>query len=144
MSTTPNRPQIPTDMKAFNAQLIAEFRANHGKLTGPMAGARQPLLLTTTGRRTGQPRTVVLGFRMDGERYLVIASDNGSDSAPHWFRNLQAQRHATVEAGPEKFEVTWRVAGPDERPRFAQLIDYFERQQALTSREIPIVVLERA
>src|SRR4029077_20236622 len=89
MSSQDSRPPLRTDTKAFNEKLIQEFRANNGKLTGPMAGARQPLLLTTTGGRSGSPRTVVLGFRMDGDRYLVIASNNGNDPPPQWYRNLE-------------------------------------------------------
>lgn len=138
----PQRPQIPQDMKAFNAQLIAEFRANGGKLSGPMAG-REPLLLTTTGATSFAERTVVLGFRKYGDAYAIIASNNGSDTAPHWFTNLQANPVATVEVGAEKFKVKSRVAEGAERVEVAKLIDYLERQQALTSREIPIVVLER-
>lgn len=130
-------------MKAFNEKLIQEFRANHGQLTGPMAGARQPLLLTTTGAKSGVPRTVVVGFRMDGDRYLVIASNNASDAAPYWYRNLLQDPKAVIEVGPDRLEVRARTAAPDERPRLGAKIDYFERQQALTSREIPIVVLER-
>ena len=129
-------------MKAFNEKLIAEFRANAGQLSGPFASTR-PLLLTTTGARSGLPRTVVLGFRMSGERYLAIASNNGNDVAPAWFHNLTAEPVATVELGAEKFQVRARVATPEERVDFAPKIDYFERQQALTSREIPIVVFER-
>jgi deazaflavin-dependent oxidoreductase (nitroreductase family) len=131
-------------MKAFNEKLIQEFRANKGKLTGPMAGARQPLLLTTTGGgRSGSPRTVVVGFRMDGDRYLFIASNNGHDAAPLWYRNLQRDPAALVEVGPDQFQVRARTADPEERRRLAPKIDYLERQQALTKREIPIVILER-
>jgi len=136
------RPQIPQDMKAFNEKLIADFRANHGTLTGPMAG-REPLLLTTTGVRTGKQRTVVVGYRKYGDGYAVIASNNGADNAPFWYHNLMAKPTATVEVGAEKFEARARVARADERPELAKKIDYYERQQALTEREIPIVVLER-
>lgn len=130
-------------MMAFNAQLIQEFRANGGKLvTGPMAG-REPLLLTTTGAKSFAERTVVLGFRQYGDAYAVIASNNGADTAPHWFANLKANPVATVEVGPEKFKVKARVAEGAERAQVAKLIDYYERQQALVTREIPIVVLER-
>jgi deazaflavin-dependent oxidoreductase (nitroreductase family) len=130
-------------MKAFNEKLIAEFRANGGKLSGPMAG-REPMLLTTTGRKTKQPRTVVVGFRRHGDAYLAIASNNGNDVAPTWFDNLMADPTATVEVGSEKFKARARVAKPDERAELSKLIDYLERQQALTSREIPIVIFERA
>ena len=129
-------------MKAFNQKVIEEFRANNGRLSGSM-GARQPLLLTTTGAKSGVPRTVVVGYRTDGDRYLVIASNNGSDVAPLWYRNLLREPTAVAEVGPDRFQVRARTATADERSRLAPKIDYLERQQALTSREIPIVILER-
>lgn len=129
-------------MKAFNEKLIAEFRANHGQLSGPMKG-REPMLLTTTGARSGQPRTVVLGFRRWGDHYLAIASNNGADAAPSWYVNLRAKPEATLEVGPEKFQATARDAAPEERAELGALIDYLPRQQGLTKREIPIVIFER-
>lgn len=130
-------------MKAFNAKLIEEFRANGGQLvSGPMAGSK-PMLLTTTGAKSFAERTVVIGFRPYGDRYAVIASNNGAPQNPHWFHNLQANPVATVEVGSERFSVKARVAEGAERAEVAKLIDYLERQQALTSREIPIVILER-
>src|SRR5690348_2166106 len=139
----PQRPRIPQDMKAFNEALIAEVRANGGKaVSGPMAGS-EPMLLTTTGAKSFAERTVVIGFRKYGDAYAVIASNNGADKAPYWFANLQANPVATVELGAEKFKVKARVAEGAERAEVAKLIDYYERQQALTSREIPIVILER-
>ena len=133
---------IPSDMNAFNAKVIEEFRANHGKLSGPMANS-QVLLLTTTGASSGEPRTVVIGYRREADRYLAIASDNGSDSAPAWYRNLLASPEATIEVGPDRFDVRARTATAEERPKLAKSIDYLERQQALTKREIPIVIFER-
>ena len=129
-------------MKAFNRQLIDDIRANGGKATiGPMAG-REPLILTTRGRKSGQPQSVVIGHRMAGSALVVIASNNGAKGDPHWFRNLQADPHATAEVGGRKFEVRARVAEGEERERMGALIDYLERQQAMTSRRIPVVVLE--
>jgi len=143
MASDASRPQIPADMKAFNENLIRELRANHGKLvTGPMAG-REPMLLTTTGATSGAPRTVVLGYRRDGDRFLAIASNNGSDVAPLWYRNLLRDPLAVVEVGPERFQVRARTAGAEERESLAPKIDYLERQQALTEREIPIVIFEK-
>src|SRR5438105_2972444 len=114
MSTEPSaqRPgpvQIPSDMKAFNRKLIEEFRANRGQLSGQMAG-RNLLLLTTTGARSGQPRTTVLGFGKDGNRYVVVASGNGAPRHPAWYVNLQANPVVTVEVGPEKLELRARTA----------------------------------
>ena len=143
MSSNPSRPQIPSDMKAFNQKLIEEFRANHGQLSGQMAKS-QVLLLTTTGARSGAPRTVVVGYRPDGSRYVAIASNNGNDVAPAWYLNLQKNPNATVEVGPDRFQVRARTARPDETSKLAAKIEYLERQQALTAREIPIVILERS
>lgn len=143
MSSNQGRPQIPPDMRAFNLKVIDEFRANRGQLSGPMANS-QVLLLTTTGASSGQPRTVVVGYRRSGDSYLMIASDNGSDIAPSWYRNLLANPAATIEVGPDRIEVKARTATAEERPELARSIDYLERQQALTEREIPIVILERS
>jgi deazaflavin-dependent oxidoreductase (nitroreductase family) len=136
-------PAIPTDMMAFNKKLIADFRANHGQWTGPMAG-RSLLILTTTGARTGKERTAVLGYGRSGDRLVVIASDNGAPVAPDWYHNLLARPIATVEVGPEPFKVRARTAKPEERDELAKAVPYLEQQQSLTQREIPIVVLERS
>jgi deazaflavin-dependent oxidoreductase (nitroreductase family) len=143
MSSNSQRPQIPDDMKAFNAKLIEEFRANGGQLvSGPMAGSK-PMLLTTTGTKSFAERTVVIGYRPYGDRYAVIASNNAAPHNPHWFHNLRANPVATAEVGGDKFSVKARVAEGAERAEVAKLIDYYERQQALTTREIPILILER-
>jgi deazaflavin-dependent oxidoreductase (nitroreductase family) len=133
---------MPADMNAFNRKLIEEFRANRGQLSGPMAGSSL-MLLTTTGAKSGKGRTTVIGFRKDGDRYLAIASGNGAPSHPAWYLNLQARPIATVEVGPDKFKVRARTARPEEREQLSRLVPYLEQQQALTTREIPIVVFER-
>ena len=134
---------MPSDMKAFNQQVIADFRANHGQFTGPMAG-RSVLILTTTGARSGKERSTVLGYGREGESLVVIASDNGAPGAPGWYHNLLARPIATVELGPKPFKVRARTARPEERSQLAKAVPYLEQQQSLTKREIPIVVLERA
>ena len=134
--------QIPADMNAFNRKLIQEFRANRGKLSGPMAG-RSLMILTTTGANTGKERVTVLGFGKDGDRYVVIASGNGAPRHPGWYRNLLARPIATVEVGPDKFKVRARTAAPEERDQLKRLVPYIEQQQTLTTREIPIVVFDR-
>ena len=142
---TPARkaPVIPADMKAFNEKLIAEFRANHGQFSGDMAG-RSLLILTTSGARSGRPRSVVLGYGRHGDQLVVLASDNGAPSDPDWYHNLLAQPTATVElAGPDRFEVRAITARPEQRAELAKAVPYLGQQQSLTKREIPIVVFER-
>jgi deazaflavin-dependent oxidoreductase (nitroreductase family) len=144
MSDTPRKaPVIPADMKAFNAKLIADFRANHGQFSGDMAG-RGLLILTTTGARSGEPRAVVLGYGRHGDQLVVLASDNGAPMAPAWYQNLLAHPTATIElAGPERFEVRATTARHGERDELAKALPYLGQQQSLTTRELPIVVFER-
>jgi len=129
-------------MKTFNRALIEEWRANGDRLSGPLAASKL-ILLTTTGAKSGQPRTTVVGYRSHGNELVAIASNNGAPGDPAWYRNLLANPTATVELGAEKFEVRARTARPEEREEYARLVEYLESQQKLRDREIPIVILER-
>jgi len=129
-------------MRAFNRQIIEEFRATKGQLSGRMAG-RQLLLLTTTGARTGEPRTAVVGYRRSGNIFVVIASDNGAAANPAWYVNLLANPNATVEVGPDKLNVRARTVKGKEREKLVKVVEYLEPQQKLTSRTIPVVALEK-
>jgi deazaflavin-dependent oxidoreductase (nitroreductase family) len=130
------------DMKAFNEKLIADFRATGGRMSGQMEG-RQLLLLTTKGARTGEPRTVVMGYRPYGDGYAVIASNNAAPEPPRWYHNLMADPTATAEVGADKFRVRARVARAEERPELERRIEYLADQQAKTKRQISIIVLEK-
>jgi deazaflavin-dependent oxidoreductase (nitroreductase family) len=134
-------PQMPSDMMEFNRKLISEFRASSGQLSGPMAG-RSLLLLTTTGARSGEARTAVVGYGRQGHRYIVIASNNGAPAHPAWYHNLLADPRAIIEVGSEKFGARARTADPTEQDDLARTVPYLAQQQGLTSRQIPIVVLE--
>lgn len=132
----------------FDQDIIDQFRANAGRiLTGPFAG-RTLMLLTTTGARSGRLLTKPLGFTRDGDRYVVIASKGGSPTNPAWYHNLVANPLVTVEVGAERFEAHASVAEGAERKRLydqqAAQIPVFAKYQDMTSRQIPVVVLERA
>lgn len=106
------------------------------------------LLLTTTGRRSGEPRTHALIFRPWLDAYLVVASKGGDDKPPSWFLNLEADPNVTVQIKDDRFAARARVATPEEKPAmWDEMVeawpDYAEYQKR-TSREIPVVVLERA
>jgi deazaflavin-dependent oxidoreductase (nitroreductase family) len=105
------------------------------------------LLLTTTGRRTGQPRTNALIFRQHGEDYLVVASKGGADEPPAWYRNLEAAPDVQVQVKGDRFAARARTATPEEKPElWRQMVEVwpdYEAYQRRTSREIPVVVLER-
>jgi deazaflavin-dependent oxidoreductase (nitroreductase family) len=106
------------------------------------------LLLTTKGRKSGQPRTHALIYREYEGKYLIVASKGGSDVPPTWFSNLEVDPHVTVQIKKETFAARARVATPDEKPAMWQHMtevwpDY-DNYQKKTDREIPVVVLERS
>lgn len=133
---------LPSDMKAHNQQLIAEFRAAGGKLDD-----RPMLLLTTTGARTGQPHTAPMMFVPDGDRLLIIASNAGAAAHPDWYHNLVANPAVTVEVNGETYEAAAVPLAGEERDRvFAGIAaDYpfFNDHQAGVARTIPVVALVR-
>jgi deazaflavin-dependent oxidoreductase (nitroreductase family) len=137
----------PPAMAAFNKQLIGEYRANGGRISGQLASA-PVLLLTTTGAKTGQPRTTPLSYIPHRHGYVVAASKAGAPTYPDWFHNLLADPTAVVEVGREQIRVRAIVTHGDDRASlYAQLSaawPMMDDYQAATTREIPVVVLERA
>lgn len=138
---------IPSDMRSFNRALVEEYRASGGKLSGRMANSRL-VLLTTTGAKSGQPHTTPLGYGVDGERLIVIASNNAAERHPAWYYNILANPDVTVELGGERYTARATVYENAARAAILELarerVAFFESQQAQTNREIPIVILERA
>ncbi|MBO0778920.1 MAG: nitroreductase family deazaflavin-dependent oxidoreductase [Ktedonobacteraceae bacterium] len=134
------------DQKEYNRQLIEDFRANRGKVGGPV-GNRPLLLLTTKGARSGQPRTAPMMYIPDGNRLLVIASNIGAPVHPGWYHNLVAHPGVTVEIGNEIFEATAIVTEGEERQQlWAGIVEqypFFAEHQAKTTRQIPVIALER-
>ncbi len=133
-------------MNDFNKNLIAEFRANDGKVGGPFEG-RPLLLLTTTGAKSGQPRISPLAYSTDGDRLIVMASKGGAPTNPDWYHNLVANPTVTVEVGTERFPARAVVAeGPERERLYALMVGEmpgFAEYQEKTSRQLPMIVLER-
>ncbi len=136
-----------TDFNEMNRKVIAEFRANGGKVGGQFEGAPM-LLLTTTGAKSGQPRIAPLVYSTDGDRPVIIASKGGAPTNPDWFHNLVANPDVTVEVGTETFAAKAVVPEGAERDRLfdaqAAIMPGFRDYQNNTDRVIPVVVLERA
>jgi deazaflavin-dependent oxidoreductase (nitroreductase family) len=134
------------DMQEFNRNLIAEYRANGGKLSGRFANSHI-LLLTTTGAKSGLERTIPLGYGMDGDRIVVVAAHAGAPTHPDWYYNLLARPSVTVELDAERFQVRASIAEGAEREhllaRQAEIVPWLAAQQEKTTRQIPFVVLER-
>jgi deazaflavin-dependent oxidoreductase (nitroreductase family) len=105
------------------------------------------LLLTTTGRRTGQPRTTPLIYQQHGEDYLVVASKGGADDPPLWYLNLQADPDVEVQVWGDRFKARARTATAEEKPELWQVMTKtwpaYDAYQRKTDRDIPVVVLER-
>ncbi|WP_433226280.1 nitroreductase/quinone reductase family protein [Actinomadura formosensis] len=129
----------------FNRQVIAEFRANGGRVGGPFEGGRL-LLLTTTGARSGARHTTPLGYLPDGDgRVLVIASAGGAPKNPAWFHNLVAHPRVTVESGAFTYEADAVVLEGDERDAaFARAVEAdpgWGEYAARSGRTLPVVAL---
>ena len=133
-------------MKAFNKNLIDEFRANGGKVGGPFAGA-DLLLLTTTGAKSGQPRLAPLAYLTIDGRMIIIGSKAGADTNPDWVHNLRANTRAHIEVGADAYDVISRELSRDERAAIFDKVvaaaPPFGEYQSKTSRIIPLFELTR-
>ena len=134
-----------SDWNDFNRQVIEEFRANNGVVTGQFAGAPM-ILVNHRGAKSGTEYTSPLVYTRDGDNFVIIASKGGAPADPQWFRNLVANPDITVEVGAQRIPVRARVAEGDERARLyraqAELMPNFDDYAKATTREIPVVVLE--
>ena len=105
------------------------------------------LLLTTTGRSSGEPRTTPLIHRTDGERWVIVASKGGAPKHPGWYENLQADPRATIEVKGEAITVLASTASGEEHTRLWSLMadvwPAYDDYQRKTVRQIPVVVLTR-
>jgi deazaflavin-dependent oxidoreductase (nitroreductase family) len=133
-----------SDANDFNARNIAEFRANHGRVGGPFEGA-PIVVLHTVGARSGDPRTNIMMYLADGERYLVFASNAGGDSNPAWYWNLKANPDVRVEIGDDVVNVrTSELQGAERDEKYAlqaERYPAFAEYQRMTTRTIPVVAL---
>jgi deazaflavin-dependent oxidoreductase (nitroreductase family) len=137
------------DLRETNRRVIEQFRAG-----GPIEGMHRErlLLLSTTGARSGRPRTTPMMFHPDGDRLLVIASNVGAPRHPNWYLNLAANPRVTVEVGNEVdsecYEAVAGTAEGAERERLWNMLTqhypFFAEHQRRTEREIPVVILTRA
>ena len=123
------------------------YERSGGRIGARMAG-RDMLLLTTTGRRSGEPRTLPLAYLADGDALVIVASNAGQARHPAWFHNLRADARARVRMGREVFDVRAEVAEDAERQRLWPLLTAYNPPYAAcerkTERTIPVVVLRRA
>lgn len=133
-------------MNDFNQQIIAEFRANDGKVGGDFEGADM-VLVHHTGARSGTERVTPLVYRPEGDGWIIFASKAGAPDNPAWYHNLKANPDTTIEVGSERIEVTaTEVTGADRDRIFeAQKRDVpqFADYEASTDRVIPVILFQR-
>ena len=133
-------------LKAVTQLHKAVYTLSNGKLLA--RGSGMPVLkLTTTGRKSGQPRETMLTSPLqDGEKIMLVASKGGDDRNPAWFLNLRDDPKVTVTMNGTTTPMTARVADADEKaalwPRIVADHDNYAGYQRKTSRDIPVVVLE--
>lgn len=135
------------DMNDWNAQVMADLRANGGKGSGPFEGV--PLLiLHHTGAKTGQARETPLCYLPDGDRWVIFASKAGAPAHPHWYLNVTADPAVKVEVDDETIPArAIEVTGAERDALYArqvELMPQFGEYQESTDRLIPVVALVRA
>jgi F420H(2)-dependent quinone reductase len=124
---------------------VPVYRATGGRVGGKV-GRAPVLLLTTTGRKSGQRRTAPVLYLADGDRYVVIGSNAGNARVPAWALNLKANPDAEVEVGRRRLKVRARVAEGEERAELWRKSNEqyagFDDYEAKTDRDIALFVLE--
>jgi len=134
----------PVDYSLLGEDHVKAYRETDGEV-GYLWNGVPILLLTTTGRRSGQPRTTPLIFARDGDDYLVVASMGGAPQHPKWYLNLVADPQAEIQVNADHNAVTARSATPDEKPRLWDIVreqwPNYDVYQSRTDRDIPVVIL---
>jgi deazaflavin-dependent oxidoreductase (nitroreductase family) len=130
----------------FGEEHVRRYRETDGEEGHDWMGTTA-LILTTKGRKTGEPRPTPLIYQPHGDAYLVVASKGGADDPPAWFLNLEADPEVEVQVRGDRFRARARTAAPDEKPELWQKMTAvwpaYDDYQQKTEREIPVVVLER-
>ena len=131
-------------MSEMNEQVIAEFRANNGKVGGFFED-KDLLLLHTTGAKSGLARLKPLVYMQDGERLVVIASNGGARSNPDWYYNLLANPEVCIEVGSDRFHArAEKVKDPERNALYRMMAErypFFADYQHNTERIIPVIVI---
>ena len=122
------------------------YRASRGRLGGRFLRGAPVMLLTTIGRRSGEPRIAPLIYLEDGDNVVTVASKGGSARHPLWYRNLQTNPDVEVQIGGDKRWLRARTASAEEKdklwPRLTMIYPDYDDYQARTDRDIPVVILE--
>jgi deazaflavin-dependent oxidoreductase (nitroreductase family) len=148
------KPFVPKIIRAMSKLHVAVYRSTGGLLGSKWRmGAAFPrgvpvLLLTTVGRKSGEPRTTPLLFIEDGDDIVIVASKGGLPKDPLWYKNLQANPNVEIQINGRRMKMKARTANPSERTRlWPKLVAHypdFASYETWTDREIPVVICEPA
>ena len=131
----------------FGEQHVRRYRETGGKVGHIWREGSTILLLTTTGRTTGEQRTTPLIYAEDGPRYVIVASKGGAPDHPGWYKNLEKTPEVELQVKDEVFKARARTAQGEERARLWTKANtvwpHYDEYAKKTGREIPVVVLER-
>ena len=132
----------------FGEEHVRRYRETGGEVGHIWKRGAKVLLLTTTGRRTGEPHTVPLIYESDGDRYVIVASKGGAPQHPGWYENLAKDPDVELQVRDDVFAAHARTAEGEERERLwakaNEVWRHYDEYAKKTDREIPVVVLERA
>lgn len=132
------------DISLIGDEHVRVYRETNGE-QGYLWNGAPILLLTTTGRKSGQSRTSALIFGRDGDDLLLVASQGGAPTHPNWYHNLYANPEVEVQVQGDVFAATARTATDDEKARLWSIMTEvwpnYDAYQERTDRQIPVVVL---
>jgi len=143
---TPGQERIANVViRVMSALNVWVYRVSGGRIGGRFRGGAPVCLLTTRGRKTGEPRVAPLLYLADGERVVIVASKGGMAKSPLWYGNLVAQPDCEVEIGSTRRAMRARTASPAEKaalwPRLVAMYRDYDDYQARTTRDIPVLIL---
>jgi deazaflavin-dependent oxidoreductase (nitroreductase family) len=134
--------------KLYGAEHVRRYRETNGEVGHIWKEGSTVLLLTTTGRKSGERRTTPLIYARDGDRYVIVASQGGAPTHPGWYLNLSQDANVELQVEAEVFRARARTAEGEERERLwakaNEVWPHYEEYRQRTARTIPVVVLERS
>lgn len=143
--TAPDNEEVTDSTTGWVAKHIRSYVETDGK-NGHLYQGWPTLLLTTRGRKSGLLRRTALIYGEDHGRYLVVASNAGASQHPAWYLNLSENPDVAVQIGADKYTARARTATLEEKPPLWQVMTsifpLYDKYQARSDREIPLVILE--
>jgi proline iminopeptidase len=131
----------------FGDEHVRRYEETDGEVGHVWKEGSTILLLTTTGRKTGEQHTTPLIYGLEGDNPVIVASKGGAPEHPGWYRNLAKTPEVEVQILGDRFPARARVAEGEERERLWRMMNgiwrYYDDYQTRTDREIPVVVLDR-